>query len=144
MKTTRTTTNKVVSPKRRASKTKVSTGAQRQPALSSKNGDIARGGVAVPFPWRLHEMLEDSHREGNDWIVSWAPHGRSFTVQKPKIFVEKIMPTYFNQSKFWSCVAAFPASIFHVTCQMSNNIGLFMYLCRQIRFLPKAAEFVRL
>lgn len=63
---------------------------------------IARGGVATPFPWKLHEMLEDAAKENNESIVSWCPHGRSFIVHKPKIFVEKVMPTYFNQSKFAS------------------------------------------
>lgn len=63
---------------------------------------IARGGVATPFPWKLHEMLEDAAKEGNESIVSWQSHGYSFLVHKPKLFVEKIMPTYFNQSKFAS------------------------------------------
>jgi len=63
---------------------------------------IARGGVATPFPWKLHEMLEDAATEGNEHIVSWQTHGHSFIVHKPKVFVEKIMPTYFNQSKFAS------------------------------------------
>jgi hypothetical protein len=71
-------------------------------SLAVDQDGIARGGVATPFPWKLHEMLEDSAKEGNEWIVSWQSHGRSFLVHKPKLFVEKIMPTYFNQSKFAS------------------------------------------
>jgi hypothetical protein len=55
---------------------------------------IAKGGVACPFPWRLHEMLEAATREGMEDIVSWQPHGRSFTVYKPKEFVGKILQRY--------------------------------------------------
>jgi len=47
-------------------------------------------------------MLEDLEREGNDSIVSWAPCGTSFRIHKPKEFAEKIMPRYFNQTKYRS------------------------------------------
>lgn len=60
---------------------------------------VARGGVACPFPWRLHKCLADCADHHSD-IISWAPHGRSFTVHKPKVFVEAIMPRYFGQTKF--------------------------------------------
>lgn len=89
------------STRKTGSKSKLyASNAERRAA--DENEAIARGGVATPFPWKLHEMLEDASKEGNDWIVSWQTHGRSFIVHKPKVFVEKIMPTYFNQSKFAS------------------------------------------
>ena len=53
-----------------------------------------RGGVAVPFPEKLHFMLSRMDREGNNDIVTWQPHGRCFIVRKPTEFVEKIMPRY--------------------------------------------------
>lgn len=52
---------------------------------------IAKGGVAVPFPWRLHEMLKAAEEEGIEHIVSWAPHGRAFTVHKPKAFADQVL-----------------------------------------------------
>jgi hypothetical protein len=55
---------------------------------------IAKGGVAVPFPWKVHKMLDAVAEEGLEDVVSWQPHGRSFTVHKPKVFVEKIMSRY--------------------------------------------------
>jgi hypothetical protein len=55
---------------------------------------IAKGGVAVPFPWKVHKMLDAVVEEGLEDVVSWQPHGRSFTVHKPKVFVEKIMSRY--------------------------------------------------
>lgn len=55
---------------------------------------IARGGVACPFPWRLHEMLLTVEQEGNDHIVSWQPHGFAFKVHNPKEFVEEVLTRY--------------------------------------------------
>lgn len=56
----------------------------------------------LPFLWKLHEMLEDVEKTGDAHIVSWMPDGISFRVHKPKSFVQKIIPYYFNQSKFKS------------------------------------------
>ena len=44
------------------------------------------------FPVKLHYMLGDMEADGLGHIVSWQPHGRSFTVNKPKEFVETILP----------------------------------------------------
>ena len=52
---------------------------------------IAKGGVACPFPWRLHDLLKAAEAEGLEHVVSWAPHGRAFAVLKPKMFAEGIM-----------------------------------------------------
>ena len=56
----------------------------------------------LPFLWKLHEMLDDVEKTGDDHIVSWLPHGKAFRVHKPKSFVQKIIPHYFNQSKYKS------------------------------------------
>lgn len=56
----------------------------------------------LPFLWKLHEMLDDVEKTGDDHIVSWLHDGKSFRVHKPKSFVQKIIPYYFNQSKFKS------------------------------------------
>ena len=61
---------------------------------------IPKGGVTVPFPIRLHLMLDQIDSDGFASVVSWQPHGRCFVVHKPKEFVEKVMPKYFKQSKF--------------------------------------------
>jgi len=59
---------------------------------TDQNGGISKGGVAVPFPWRVHEMLEAVEKEGLQHIVAFLPHGRAFKVFQPKLFVELIMP----------------------------------------------------
>ena len=61
-----------------------------------------KGGVATPFPMKLHEMLIDVEKKGMSEIVSWQPHGRAFLVHIPKDFVDKILPKYFKQTKIGS------------------------------------------
>jgi len=68
-------------------------------SIAANNGTIAKGGVPVPFPWRLHDMLDAMEQQGKDDIVTWQPHGLAFLVKDPKAFVEQIMPHYFSQSK---------------------------------------------
>ena len=41
----------------------------------------------VSFPFKLHRMLIDAEKEGNESIVSWLPHGRSFKVNNKDEFV---------------------------------------------------------
>jgi hypothetical protein len=57
---------------------------------------------SVPFPWRLHEMLDAAETEGFESIVSWLPDGRSFRVHDPVVFVDKVMKKFFNQNKYKS------------------------------------------
>ena len=54
------------------------------------------------FPWKLHAMLEMADQKGFREIVSWLPDGNGFKVHDPAVFVEKIMPTFFHQSKYKS------------------------------------------
>jgi HSF-type DNA-binding len=51
-----------------------------------------RGGVLVPFPEKLYDMLNQMSAEGLDDVVSWQPHGRAFVVHQPERFVEEVMP----------------------------------------------------
>jgi len=62
----------------------------------------AKGGVIVPFPVKLHDMLQQIENDGLGHVVSWQPHGRCFAVHKPKEFVNHVMPHYFKQTKMAS------------------------------------------
>jgi hypothetical protein len=55
-----------------------------------------------PFPVKLHSMLDDAERMGNEGIVSWNEDGLSFSVHDPKKFAQKMMQSYFNQTKYKS------------------------------------------
>jgi hypothetical protein len=77
-----------------------------EPPKAKRRGP--RGGVTVPFPVRLYDMLqsvEEAQQQDMDDIptgqgqgrrlkdiVSWLPHGRSFIVHQPDTFVSEIMP----------------------------------------------------
>lgn len=62
----------------------------------------AKGGVIIPFPVKLHDMLDRIEADGLAHVVSWQPHGRCFVVHKPKEFVNHVMPHYFKQTKMAS------------------------------------------
>ena len=61
-----------------------------------------KGGVNMPFPEKLHGMLDRIEQDGFAHVISWQPHGRAFIVHKHKEFVDIIMPRYFRQSKISS------------------------------------------
>ena len=48
------------------------------------------------FPWKLHEILDDADRHGQENIVSWLPSGTAFRVHNPCLFVTTTMPLYFK------------------------------------------------
>mmetsp|Transcript_21612 Transcript_21612/g.45464 ORF Transcript_21612/g.45464 Transcript_21612/m.45464 type:complete len:280 (-) Transcript_21612:156-995(-) len=60
------------------------------------------GGIAVPFPTKLHLILSQAEESGFDDIISWQPHGRCFLVHDHEKFVDTIMPSYFNQTRYTS------------------------------------------
>jgi len=57
---------------------------------------------SVPFPWKLHEMLEIAEKEEFTNIVSWLPDHQSFKVYQIEVFVRDVMPKYFRQTKYKS------------------------------------------
>eukprot|EP00980_Cylindrotheca_fusiformis_P029831 scaffold23915_cov132-Cylindrotheca_fusiformis.AAC.1 len=71
---------------------------QASPPLQSSN--------SFQFPWKLHDMLEQAEQDGLHDIVAWQgegnSYGTSFKVFKPQIFVTKLMPKYFKQTKYKS------------------------------------------
>ena len=53
------------------------------------------------FPARMHAILARSDLQG---IISWLPHGRSWQVLKPRDFELRVVPYYFQHSKYSSFV----------------------------------------
>ena len=52
------------------------------------------------FPWKLHDVLAASERNGYTHIISWLPDGDAFMVNDKVEFANEIMPKYFNSKKF--------------------------------------------
>jgi len=65
---------------------------------------FSKGGVTVPFPMKLYEMLDQIEKYETELspIVSWQPHGRCFVVRKVKYFSETVLPRFFQQKKYAS------------------------------------------
>ncbi len=63
---------------------------------------VTKGGVSIPFPMKLHNMLNHIALHENELsdIVSWQPHGRCFCVKKIKEFTEDVLPRFFQQRKY--------------------------------------------
>jgi len=61
-----------------------------------------RGRSQEPFPVKLHSIIERSEQGEFSTIISWAPHGRAFKIHNEVLFVEKVLPLYFFQSKMSS------------------------------------------
>ena len=54
------------------------------------------------FPFKLHDMLLAAEQEGFTSVVSWLPMQDAFRVHITDEFAEKILPRFFNQSKYKS------------------------------------------
>ena len=50
-----------------------------------------RGGVPVPFPLRLHNVLEKSQDSDIMKIISWQSHGRSFRIHDHQKFLSIVL-----------------------------------------------------
>jgi len=84
----------------------------REPATKSTSRSDRDGSVrvhsgsgfrfVVPFPWRLHQILDDMEEKGDTSIISWMPDGRHFHVHNPTLFVKEIIPKFFKQKSFKS------------------------------------------
>ena len=56
----------------------------------------------VPFPWRLHQILDEMHKAGDRSIICWQPDGRHFQVINPTLLMQKVVPKFFKQKTFKS------------------------------------------
>ncbi|CAJ1964568.1 unnamed protein product [Cylindrotheca closterium] len=58
----------------------------------------------VPFPYKLHQMLEETEAKDPmaSNIVSWLPDGLHFKVHDSVAFMEKIVPQFFKQKSYKS------------------------------------------
>ena len=54
------------------------------------------------FPFKLHLMLESAERDNYSHVVSWVKGGKAFKVFNNKEFVSRVLPIYFDQSKYES------------------------------------------
>lgn len=65
---------------------------------------VTKGGVSVPFPMKLHNMLDhiELFEPELSSIIRWQPHGRCFLVKNSKTFAADVLPRFFDQRKYAS------------------------------------------
>jgi len=102
MESTTESTTPAPAPPSTSTSTTMTVLEQQAAEAAAANRRGPRGGVVVPFPERLYDMLRDADPLGFDDVVSWQPHGRCFIIHDPKRFVDDVMPRYFRQSKLTS------------------------------------------
>lgn len=71
-------------------------------AAKNCNHKSMRGRTQELFPVKLHLIIERSEEDDYSSIISWSPHGRSFKIHNEVLFVQKVLPKYFFQSKLSS------------------------------------------
>ena len=77
--------------------------AQNSTAPSSFHLDMSlHTNQNIPFPWKLHEMLDACEKAGWGHIVSWLPDNASFRVHNPTFFMENVIKNFFKQTKYKS------------------------------------------
>lgn len=61
-----------------------------------------RGGVTMLFPEKLYQLLSLPPEVVDPAIISWAPHGRCFSVHQAREFTRSLLPNYFNHNAITS------------------------------------------
>ena len=54
----------------------------------------------LQFPWKLHRLLDDVAKSGDDKLISWLPGNKAFKVHNREEFAGRVMPKYFSSAKF--------------------------------------------
>ena len=70
--------------------------------FGKKKSAVKGEGVAAQFPGKLHDLMDYVEQEGLQHIISWTRGGRAFKVHEPKLFVDSILPIFFDQTKYRS------------------------------------------
>merc|ERR1712232_687353 len=54
------------------------------------------------FPFKLYRMIMQAEEDGNESVVCFVPDGKAFTINKPRSFVNDVMPKFFTTSRMSS------------------------------------------
>jgi HSF-type DNA-binding len=124
---------------------------------------IARGGVACPFPWKLHDMLEycccssdkDSTKNPDCHnIVTWNEEGTAFGVMDTLRFVQTILPLYVDRGTTVAFHLLYLYALQCLTLSLTHSLVLSLslffvsfiqfFFTKQVRLLSTTIEPVRL
>eukprot|EP00571_Detonula_confervacea_P003355 CAMPEP_0172325650 /NCGR_PEP_ID=MMETSP1058-20130122/54473_1 /TAXON_ID=83371 /ORGANISM="Detonula confervacea, Strain CCMP 353" /LENGTH=526 /DNA_ID=CAMNT_0013042241 /DNA_START=159 /DNA_END=1739 /DNA_ORIENTATION=+ len=105
---------------------------------------ITAAGSVPTFPAKMHAILTNPELAD---VVGWAPHGRSWRILKPRDFEIRVLPKYFEHSKFSSFVRQANGWGFRRMSQGYDKNAYYQeyflrampWLCKKMR-RPKVAE----
>lgn len=95
----------------------------------------------APFPLKLHEILAQIEKNGDDHIIGWLPHGRSFKIHDHRMFVDDVLPKYFIMNKKSSFLRQLNLYGFHRLSRVGSDQGSYYhekflkgmkFLCRRM------------
>jgi len=82
-------------------------------ALETFSTKSSRNRVVDSFPVKLHSIIERSDEDGYSSIIEWLWHGRAFKIHNQSIFLAKVMPMFFYQTKMSSFIRQLSTYGFH-------------------------------
>jgi len=104
------------------------------------------------FPWKLHDMLDDTDRieDLKTNVVAWQADGVSFNIHDKNRFVEEVIPKYFDKvPKDWDCFLNLLSSWGFVRFTSGAQKGAFIHrllvkgkrqICKQMRINGKTVS----
>ena len=99
-------------------------------------------GIQLPFPYKLHKMLELAEERKYDDIISWLPNGLAFRVHKRDELIKATIPGFFKQTKYksflrqlnmWGFVRIVGGAYYHENFRRDNP-----ELCHLLSRVPKS------
>ncbi len=107
----------------------------------------------LPFPFKLHQLLEEAEGCGADHVISWLPSGEAFKIHDPEAFLNSVMTKYFKMTKIKSftrqlvgriCCMGLAISrrlLTHLTCRSSFLVLQYIYGFTKISKGPNMGGF---
>lgn len=71
-------------------------------AIRPRKALVDKSESTLPFPFKLHQLLEEAEECGTDHIISWLPSGEAFKIHDPDVFLDSVMTKYFKMTKIKS------------------------------------------
>lgn len=62
-----------------------------RPPSKGRKPLVDKSDSTLPFPFKLHQLLEEADEYGTDHIISWLPSGEAFKVRDKNVTSARMM-----------------------------------------------------
>jgi hypothetical protein len=83
------------------------------------------GGGNEPFPQKLYQMLQEAEENGQEDVLSFFEHGRTFAIHNLEKFFNDIMPKYFRATRMSSFRRQLQLYGFRAVVEGRNKVGYY-------------------